>query len=86
MLEEEDITLEEVGVGDLSQVLIEVRNKDLTWPEEMSQITSTKVMRTQSRQGSYVTFFTDVFRVLSFGLLSGCLFITGDKGVNCYLF
>ncbi|XP_027228164.1 ubiquitin carboxyl-terminal hydrolase 32 isoform X2 [Penaeus vannamei] len=51
LLEEEDITLEEVGVGDLSQVLIEVRNKDLTWPEEMSQITSTKVMRTQSRQG-----------------------------------
>lgn len=56
LLEEEDITLEEVGVGDLSQVLIEVRNKDLTWPEEMSQITSTKGMRTQSRQGRGIIF------------------------------
>ncbi|XP_045101683.1 ubiquitin carboxyl-terminal hydrolase 32-like isoform X2 [Portunus trituberculatus] len=51
LLEEDDATLEEVGVADLAQVLIEVRNKDLTWPEEMSQITSTRVMHTQSSQG-----------------------------------
>ncbi|XP_071551468.1 ubiquitin carboxyl-terminal hydrolase 32 isoform X3 [Panulirus ornatus] len=51
LLEEEDLTLEDVGVTDLAQVLIEVRNKDLTWPEEMSQIASTKLMRTQSSQG-----------------------------------
>ncbi|XP_076059243.1 ubiquitin specific protease 32 isoform X2 [Oratosquilla oratoria] len=38
LLEEEDSTLEELWVGEMSQVLIEVRNKDLTWPEEMSQI------------------------------------------------
>ncbi|KAK8745322.1 hypothetical protein OTU49_000128, partial [Cherax quadricarinatus] len=47
----EDTTLEEVCVADLAQVLIEVRNKDLTWPEEMSQIASTRLMRTQSSQG-----------------------------------
>ncbi|XP_069942664.1 ubiquitin carboxyl-terminal hydrolase 32 isoform X4 [Cherax quadricarinatus] len=51
LLEEEDTTLEEVCVADLAQVLIEVRNKDLTWPEEMSQIASTRLMRTQSSQG-----------------------------------
>lgn len=50
LLEEEDGTLEEAGVSDLAQVLIEVRNKDLTWPEEMSQITasSSRALRTQS--------------------------------------
>lgn len=53
--EEDDATLEEVGVADLAQVLIEVRNKDLTWPEEMSQITSTRVMHTQSSQGKILT-------------------------------
>ncbi|XP_068211640.1 ubiquitin carboxyl-terminal hydrolase 32 isoform X1 [Palaemon carinicauda] len=51
LLEEEDTTLEEAYVADLAQILIEVRNKDLTWPEEMSQIASTRVMRIQSRQG-----------------------------------
>ncbi|XP_042222314.1 ubiquitin carboxyl-terminal hydrolase 32-like isoform X6 [Homarus americanus] len=51
LLEEEDATLEEVGVVDLAQILIEVRNKDLTWPEEMSQIASTRLIRTQSSQG-----------------------------------
>ena len=60
LLEEDDATLEEVGVADLAQVLIEVRNKDLTWPEEMSQITSTRVMHTQSTQGivAFILLFT----------------------------
>ena len=57
LLEEDDATLEEVGVADLAQVLIEVRNKDLTWPEEMSQITSTRVMHTQSSQGKVASCF-----------------------------
>ncbi|KAK4322970.1 hypothetical protein Pmani_006294 [Petrolisthes manimaculis] len=50
LLEEEDGSLEEAGVGDMAQVLIEIRNKDLTWPEEMSQITasSNRALRTQS--------------------------------------
>lgn len=55
LLEEEDGSLEEAGVGDLAQVLIEVRNKDLTWPEEMSQITasSSRALRTQSTHSKY---------------------------------
>lgn len=38
ILEEEDLTLEELGILDEDQILIEVRNKDLTWPEEMNSI------------------------------------------------
>lgn len=38
ILEEEDSTLEELGILDEDQILIEVRNKDLTWPEELSSI------------------------------------------------
>lgn len=38
LLEEDTLTLEDSGLADLSQVLLEVRNKDLTWPEEMSQL------------------------------------------------
>lgn len=32
------ITLSQLGVGDGQRLLIEVRNKDLTWPEEMGAL------------------------------------------------
>ncbi|KAK6636372.1 hypothetical protein RUM43_010032 [Polyplax serrata] len=38
ILEEEESTLDELGILDEDQILIEVRNKDLTWPEELSSI------------------------------------------------
>lgn len=38
LLEEEMITLSQLGVVDGQRLLIEVRNKDLTWPEEMGAL------------------------------------------------
>lgn len=38
LIEDEEATLEELGVCDDDQVLIEVRNKDLTWPEEIGSL------------------------------------------------
>lgn len=38
LIEEEEATLEELGVCDEDQILIEVRNKDLTWPEEIGSL------------------------------------------------
>ncbi|XP_046684242.1 ubiquitin carboxyl-terminal hydrolase 32 isoform X2 [Homalodisca vitripennis] len=38
LIEEEEATLEELGVCDEDQLLIEVRNKDLTWPEEIGSL------------------------------------------------
>ncbi|CAB3376870.1 Hypothetical predicted protein [Cloeon dipterum] len=38
LLEEEELSLETLGVEDDSQLLLEVRNKDLTWPEEMGSL------------------------------------------------
>jgi len=35
LLEDENATLASLGFRDNDQLLIEVRNKDLTWPEEM---------------------------------------------------
>ncbi|KAL3227778.1 hypothetical protein MRX96_003740 [Rhipicephalus microplus] len=48
-LEEEGFTLEQLGIEDGEQILIEVRNKDQTWPEEMSCIINSKV--DQKNQG-----------------------------------
>ncbi|XP_046415413.1 ubiquitin carboxyl-terminal hydrolase 32 [Neodiprion fabricii] len=38
LLEDEHATLEELGLQDDSQLLIEVRNKDQTWPEELGRL------------------------------------------------
>ncbi|XP_064618756.1 ubiquitin carboxyl-terminal hydrolase 32-like [Lineus longissimus] len=42
LLEEEEMTMEDLGIEDNQNILIEVRNKDLTWPEEMSQLARNK--------------------------------------------
>ncbi|XP_046979817.1 ubiquitin carboxyl-terminal hydrolase 32 [Schistocerca americana] len=38
LIEDEEPTLEDLGIMDEDQLLIEVRNKDLTWPEEMGSL------------------------------------------------
>lgn len=38
LIEDEEPTLEDLGVLDEDQLLIEIRNKDLTWPEEMGSL------------------------------------------------
>lgn len=55
ILEEEDSTLDELGILDEDQILIEIRNKDLTWPEELSSIASNT--SNDKRQGELCIFF-----------------------------
>ncbi|KAI0214877.1 Ubiquitin carboxyl-terminal hydrolase 32 [Lamellibrachia satsuma] len=50
LLEDESQTMEVVGVEENSQILIEVRNKDLTWPEEMCQLAKNKASMIRSKQ------------------------------------
>ncbi|XP_054279647.1 ubiquitin carboxyl-terminal hydrolase 32-like [Macrosteles quadrilineatus] len=38
LMEEEEATLEDLGVCDEDQLLIEIRNKDQTWPEEIGSL------------------------------------------------
>ncbi|XP_040155905.1 ubiquitin carboxyl-terminal hydrolase 32 isoform X2 [Anopheles arabiensis] len=38
LLEEDHLTLHELSIGDNDQVLLEIRNKDLTWPEELGSL------------------------------------------------
>ncbi len=38
LIEDEDFTLEKLGIRDDDQILMEVRNKDLTWPEEIGSL------------------------------------------------
>lgn len=38
LIEDEEQTLEELGVCDEDQIIIEIRNKDLTWPEEIGSL------------------------------------------------
>ncbi|XP_041349176.1 ubiquitin carboxyl-terminal hydrolase 32-like [Gigantopelta aegis] len=45
LLDDECVTVEDAGIEEGQQILIEVRNKDLTWPEEMSQLAKNKTMK-----------------------------------------
>lgn len=38
LLEDESAQLQDLGIKDADQILLEVRNKDLTWPEELGQL------------------------------------------------
>lgn len=38
LLEDESLSLEELGIIDDDQILLELRNKDLTWPEEIQYL------------------------------------------------
>lgn len=38
LLEDEHLTLEELSITDNDQILLEIRNKDLTWPEELGSL------------------------------------------------
>ncbi|KAK2185909.1 hypothetical protein NP493_217g02044 [Ridgeia piscesae] len=50
LLEDENQTMEDVGVEENAQILIEVRNKDLTWPEEMCQLAKNRASIIRSKQ------------------------------------
>ncbi|XP_037930663.1 ubiquitin carboxyl-terminal hydrolase 32 isoform X2 [Teleopsis dalmanni] len=39
LLEEDNMTLKELVIKDNDQILLEIRNKDLTWPEELGSLT-----------------------------------------------
>ncbi|XP_005089176.1 ubiquitin carboxyl-terminal hydrolase 32 [Aplysia californica] len=45
LLEDEEKTVEDYGIEDMQQMLLEIRNKDLTWPEEMSQLAKNKTVK-----------------------------------------
>lgn len=38
LLEEDNFTLQELSIADNDQLLLEIRNKDLTWPEELGSL------------------------------------------------
>lgn len=50
LLEDEPLTLEELSFADNDQLLLEIRNKDLTWPEELRAITQNQIA--QERRGT----------------------------------
>ncbi|XP_058455432.1 ubiquitin carboxyl-terminal hydrolase 32 isoform X2 [Malaya genurostris] len=39
LLEDDNLTLQELAISDNDQLLLEIRNKDLTWPEELGSLT-----------------------------------------------
>lgn len=41
LLEEDMVTLQDLAISDNDQILLEIRNKDLTWPEELGSLTLT---------------------------------------------
>ncbi|XP_030848149.1 ubiquitin carboxyl-terminal hydrolase 32 isoform X3 [Strongylocentrotus purpuratus] len=48
VLEEDSSTLDQLGIADEQSLLIEIRNKDLSWPEEMSLLAKKKADRQSS--------------------------------------
>lgn len=52
VLEDDKQTMEEAGIGDKANILIETRNKDQTWPEEIGSLAmsnSSDAFRTRTR-------------------------------------
>ncbi|XP_031572210.1 ubiquitin carboxyl-terminal hydrolase 32-like [Actinia tenebrosa] len=45
LLEDEAKTLEQLGISDNMALLLEVRNRDMSWPEEMSSLATSKSLR-----------------------------------------
>lgn len=53
LIEDENMCLEELKFEDNDQILLEIRNKDLTWPEEMRALTqNTQVSVNDTRRGT----------------------------------
>ena len=69
LLEEEEMMMEDLGIEDQQQILIEVRNKDLTWPEEMSQLAKNKTNIDKKHQGKSSDSASDFqYRLVNFCL------------------
>lgn len=62
LLEDEEPTLEELCIVDDDAVLLEVRNKDLTWPEEMGALQQQQQDR--RRQSMHKTSLTCISSIL----------------------
>lgn len=54
LIEDENASLEEMKFEDNDQILLEIRNKDLTWPEEMRALTQNQqqISVTDTRRGT----------------------------------
>lgn len=65
LIEEEEATLEDLDICDEDQFLIEVRNKDLTWPEEIGSLSLTQSDHTKQ---SMMCKFLFNFNIYAFDL------------------
>ncbi|KAI6646793.1 Ubiquitin carboxyl-terminal hydrolase 32-like [Oopsacas minuta] len=77
LLEEEDKNLEELNYRDKHKILIEIRNKDNSWPEEVIQVMK-KVQRQESEKGNVPQ------AVGSGKVLKGCTGLN-NLGNTCYM-
>lgn len=76
LIEDEDATLEELGVCDDDQILIELQNKDLTWPEEMESLALTSA-NDRHRQGNKIFKKNEFIQFLVYFL--SCFFVHQDS-------
>jgi len=68
LLEDEPLTLEELNFGDNDQVLLEIRNKDLTWPEELRALTQSHIQQNQQDRRLTVSSMQSVHAIGATGL------------------
>jgi len=54
LLDDEETTLEDYCIRDGHNILIEIRNRDMSWPEEMNSLVATKNFRERSNTGPLV--------------------------------
>ncbi|XP_063695674.1 ubiquitin carboxyl-terminal hydrolase 32 isoform X2 [Culicoides brevitarsis] len=52
LLEEEHLSLIDLDIKDNDEILLEVRNKDLTWPEELGSLTQSSFLNNQERRNT----------------------------------
>ena len=51
LLEEDEKTVEDVPLNEGCHLLLEIRNRDLSWPEEMNSLVATRNFRERSNTG-----------------------------------
>lgn len=61
LIEEDSATMEKVGIVEEQSILIEIRNKDLSWPEEMSLLAKNK--QDKYKQGDHPGLFYETTKL-----------------------